>query len=158
MLVFGSKCLSRDLETTGQVFCSPLYKLLVFQVLLGLRGVAVSSLMGLHDRVLVSVVTTFFRSGHVTLPSQRYSVKFFHVGLRVSLSMCELLTSLQWRSAPRSSRNCACARSTVCCCVVLCCVVLCCVVLCCVVLCCVVLCCVVLCCVVLCCAGGCTLE
>ena len=62
-----------------------LYKLLVFRVFVGLHGVSASSLIALHDRVLISVVTPVLRSGHVILSFQRNSVKFFHVGLRVSL-------------------------------------------------------------------------
>ena len=70
---------------TDQVSPFPLYNLLVFRVFLGLCGVAASAWIGLHDRVLVSVVTPFFRSSYVTLPFQRYCVKFLHIGLRVSL-------------------------------------------------------------------------
>ena len=53
-----------------------------------------SSLVGLHDRVLVSVVTPFLGSGYVILPFQRHSVKLFHIGLRVSLFVHALLILL----------------------------------------------------------------
>ena len=56
--------------------------------------VAASSLVGLHDRVLVSVVTHFLESGCVILPFQRYLVKIFHIGLRVSLFVYALLILL----------------------------------------------------------------
>ena len=39
----------------------------------------------LYDLVLVSAVTPFSMSSYVILPFQRFSVKFFHIGLRVSL-------------------------------------------------------------------------
>ena len=79
---------------TGQVFPFPLYKWLVLRVCFGLPGVAASSLIGLHDRVLVFVVTPFLRSGCATLPFQRQSVKFFHIGLRVFLFVRALLILL----------------------------------------------------------------
>ena len=58
----------------GQVLPSPLHKLLVFRVFLGLHGVAASPLIGLYDLVLVSVVTPFSRNSFVILPFQRDSV------------------------------------------------------------------------------------
>ena len=61
-----------------------LRKLLLFKAFFTLHCVAPSSLDGLHDRVLVSAVTRFFGGSYVVLPSQRWDVKFFHVGLRVS--------------------------------------------------------------------------
>ena len=69
---------------SGQVLPFPLSKLLVFQVFFGLHGVAVSWI-GLHDGVLVSVVTPFFRSSHIILPFQRCSSKFFQIGRCVFL-------------------------------------------------------------------------
>ena len=61
--------------------------LVVFTVFFGLRCVAASCSVGLHDRALVSVVTHFFWSCHVTFPFQRFSVIVFHIGLRVSVFM-----------------------------------------------------------------------
>ena len=55
------------------------YNLLVFKVFFGLHGVAASSLIRLHDRVLISVVTPFFKGSYVILP------KLFDISLRVSL-------------------------------------------------------------------------
>ena len=63
----------------GQILPFPLYSLFVFRAFFGLCSAAASSLIGSHDLVLVSVVPTFFTD--VILPS----VKFFSVGLRVSL-------------------------------------------------------------------------
>ena len=61
---------------------------------------------------MVSVVTPFFKSGNVILPSQRNSVKFFHIGLRASLFVHALLDiARQCGSGARSFRNCACARN-----------------------------------------------
>ena len=70
---------------TGPVFPFPLYKVRVFRVFFGLHGVAASSLIGLHDLALVSVVNFPFKNNYEILPLQRSSSKFFHVGLRVSL-------------------------------------------------------------------------
>ena len=71
----------------------------------GLHRVAASSLIGLHDSVLICVVTPLFRSSHVLLPFQRSSVEFFHIGLRVSLFVRALVA--HQCSARRSFRNCA---------------------------------------------------
>ena len=77
-----------------QVLPSLLCKLLIFRVFFGLHGVAASSSIGLYDRVLTSAVTHFFKSSYVLLPFQLYSVKFFQIGLRVSLFMHALLILL----------------------------------------------------------------
>ena len=94
----------------GQVFPLLLQKLLVFNVFFGLQGVAF-----LHAWVarpsMVSVVTPFFKSGNVIIPSQRNSVKFSHIGLRASLFDALLDIARQCGSAARSFRNCARARN-----------------------------------------------
>ena len=72
------------LRMTGQVLSFPLNKLLVFMVFFGLHGVDASSLIGLHDLVLVSVVTPFFKSSYVILcdssdfPQRRLLWVFFN--------------------------------------------------------------------------------
>ena len=78
----------------GHVSPFPLYKLLLFMVFLGLHNVAASSFIGLSEHVLVSVVKPFFLSSYVILPFRRFSVKLFHIGLRVSLFVHALLTML----------------------------------------------------------------
>ena len=52
-----------------------LYNLFVFRVFFGLHGVAASSLIVLYDRVLVSVLSFFFRSRNVILFFTCFSVK-----------------------------------------------------------------------------------
>ena len=76
----------------GQDFSFSLYKLLAFRVFFALHGVAVSSLVVLHD--WVSVESPFFTSGHVIPLFTCYSVKLFHVGPRVSRFVHARLTLL----------------------------------------------------------------
>ena len=96
---------------TGQSALFPLNKLLVFMVSCGLHGVAASSLIGLHDRVLTSVVTPLFKRSNEILPFQHNAVNSFHVGLRVSLFMHALViwlvmeVALHDRSETVFSRN-----------------------------------------------------
>ena len=54
----------------GYVAPLPLYKLLVFRVFFGLHSVADSSLIGVHDRVLVSVREWLRNSSFPTLSCQ----------------------------------------------------------------------------------------
>ena len=68
---------------------------------------------GLLNRVLVSVVTPFFRRRYVILPSQRYSVKLFQIGLRVFLFVhaLSILLIIEVALHDRLFPNCACARN-----------------------------------------------
>ena len=76
----------RQSRRTGQILPLSLYKLQVFRVFFVPHGVDASSLFGLHDHILVSaVMLVFFKNSCVLLSFQRYSIKFFHIGLRVSL-------------------------------------------------------------------------
>ena len=77
--------LNRDLENDWPNFPLSTEQVACIQVFFGLHGVAASSFFGLDDRVLDSVATPLFKSGYVFLIFQRHSVKFFHIGLRVSL-------------------------------------------------------------------------
>ena len=86
---------------------------LVFRVFFGLYGVAASSLIGLYDLVLVSVVTP-------VLWKKRHTSSFFHLLLcpilpcriaRVLLRACAFGTARPRRSAPRSFRNFASSRN-----------------------------------------------
>ena len=70
---------------SGHAFPFPLYNLFVFRVFFGLYVVAASSLAALYDLVLVSAVSPFCRSIDVNGMFICSSVKFFNVGLRVSL-------------------------------------------------------------------------
>ena len=79
---------------TGQSALFPLNKLLVFMVSFGLHGVAASSLIGLHDRVLTSVVTPLFKRSNEILPFQNNALNLFHIGLRVFLFMHALVILL----------------------------------------------------------------
>ena len=66
----------------------------VLSALFGLYGVAATSLIGLHDRVLVSAVSPFFKGSDVNPLFNCYTVKFLHVGLRVSVFVHALLVLL----------------------------------------------------------------
>ena len=91
--------------STVQVAC-------IQDVLWSLRCCCTSPLIGLDDRVLVSVVTPLFRSSNVILPFSRCSVKLFHTSLRTSLFVhAHIRDCSSLSSAPRSCRNCASARN-----------------------------------------------
>ena len=70
---------------SGHVFPFLLYTVFVFRMFFSLHDVAASSLIGSYDLVLTSVVSPFCRRSDVHLLVICYSVKFFHVGFRVSL-------------------------------------------------------------------------
>ena len=106
--------LNRDFENEWSTFrfSTVQVALYFFTVSFGLRGVAASSLIGLDNRVLISVVAPFFRSSYVILLLQRCFDKFFQIGLCVSLFMHALLgIAHHCGRAPRSFRNGACARN-----------------------------------------------
>ena len=63
-------------------------------------SVAASSLAGLYDLVSVFVVSPFCGSSHVLPTIMCYSVKFFHVGLRLSLFVHEHLVLFVLEVAP----------------------------------------------------------
>ena len=87
--------LHRDLENDwSSSHCSTVQCVCVQGVLWSLHCVPTSSLIGLYDPVLVSVVTPLLNNSYVILPFQRFCVKLFHVGLRVSLCVHAHLTLL----------------------------------------------------------------
>ena len=73
------------LRIVWSCFHFPPYNLLVFSVFFGLHDVAASSLVGLYDLVLVCAVSPFVIRSDVNPFCICYSVKFFHVGLCVSV-------------------------------------------------------------------------
>ena len=68
-----------DFENECEVFQFPLDKLLVFTVLLVLHGVAASSIIGLRAHVLVSVVSSFFKSSTSSISFFPYPRNFLTV-------------------------------------------------------------------------------
>ena len=75
----------RVLRIVQSRFPFPLYNLMVFKVFPSPYGIAASCSRGLYDLVLVSVVSQFCRRSDASPLFICHSVKFFHVGLRVSL-------------------------------------------------------------------------
>ena len=72
----------------------------------GLCGVAASSLVGLYDLALVSVASPFVKKALYTNVLLCSSVKFIHVGLRVSLFVhAHLVLQVIGVVAPRSLRD-----------------------------------------------------
>ena len=79
---------------------------LVFRFFFGLYGIAASSLIGLYDFEKASVINPFVRRSDVSPFLLCHSVKFFHVGLWLSLfRACAVGTSRPRGRAPRLFRN-----------------------------------------------------